>query len=60
LRFLITRIDLRAAFADMDHDVQLDIGFNDPLVPPPVPVDYPLLIGGVAANWCCRPETMIG
>jgi hypothetical protein len=55
------RLLVRAGLGEADRDVQIDVGFNDPLVPPAERLDYPTLAAGpVAGVWACRPETMVG
>jgi hypothetical protein len=55
------RLTVRVGLGAADRDVQIDIGFGDPLVPLPQLVDYPTIIPGAPPRlWCCRPETMAG
>jgi hypothetical protein len=53
------RLSLRAGFACADQALQIDVGFNDPLVPPAWWMDYPMLVGPPAPVWAVRPETAI-
>ncbi len=53
------RLFLRAGLGAPSEMLQIDIGFNDPLVPPAELVDYPTLLPELPARlWCVRPETM--
>lgn len=50
-------------FADVfgeQHVTTVDVGFGDPLVPPPAVAEYPLLGGGEARVWAVHPATLIG
>jgi Nucleotidyl transferase AbiEii toxin, Type IV TA system len=41
--------------------VQIDVGFNDPLIPPAYLFDYPLVTQGPPLRlWAVRPETAVG
>jgi hypothetical protein len=52
------RLSVRAGFGTADRLLQIDVGFNDPLVPPPYRWDYPTLLPGSPLQpWCVRPET---
>ena len=37
------RININAVFEDYQKNIQIDIGFGDPMVPPPQWIDYPML-----------------
>jgi hypothetical protein len=55
------RISLRARAAEVEHVLQIDLGFDDPVVPPPVWLDFPTLLPGAAARvLSCWPETLVG
>jgi hypothetical protein len=52
------RLFLRAGLGWADQALQVDVGFNDPLIPPPHLLPYPTLLPGEAAEvWAVRPET---
>jgi hypothetical protein len=53
------RLVVRVGLERPDRDVQIDVGFNDPLVPAPELVEYPTLLGPPARLWCVRPETAV-
>lgn len=38
------RININSAFEDYQKNIQIDVGFGDPMVPPPEWIDYPMLI----------------
>src|SRR5262245_60132547 len=48
------RFVLDAHLLDLGHSLQIDLGFDDPLVPPAEWVDYPCLVGGLARAICAR------
>jgi len=50
------RFALDVSLLDEAHALQIDLGFDDPLVPPAVWVDYPCLLGPAARVRCARPE----
>src|SRR5262249_15815839 len=50
------RFFLDVRLLDQCHALQIDLGFDDPLVPPAVWVDYPSLVGPPARVRCARPE----
>ncbi|HKB05989.1 MAG TPA: nucleotidyl transferase AbiEii/AbiGii toxin family protein [Gemmataceae bacterium] len=54
------RLYLRLGLGTPETDLTIDIGFNDPLLPPAERVEYPLMFGDSAAVWCVAPETMAG
>ncbi|MEL6461563.1 MAG: nucleotidyl transferase AbiEii/AbiGii toxin family protein [Cyanobacteria bacterium J06621_15] len=60
------RINIDAIFEDYQKNIQIDIGFGDPVVPPPQWVDYPMLISGIPGKpnkyklQAVTPETMFG
>ena len=37
------RININAVFEDYQKNIQIDVGFGDPIVPPPQWIDYPML-----------------
>jgi hypothetical protein len=53
------RLSLRAGFGTADQSLQIDVGFNDPLVPPPQRIGYPMLLGDAEPVWAVRPETAV-
>jgi hypothetical protein len=54
------RLVFRAGLGGPDQIVQADVGFNDPLVPPPYLYQYPTLLPGAPLRlWAVRPETAI-
>jgi hypothetical protein len=55
------RISLCARALDAEQVLQIDVGFDDPVVPPPVWLDFPTLLPGALARvLTCRPETLVG
>jgi hypothetical protein len=54
------RLTLFATVLGEEHVTTVDVGFNDPLVPPAEVVDYTLLSGEVARVWAVHPATLIG
>jgi hypothetical protein len=52
------RFHLDVCLLDRAHALQIDLGFDDPLVPPAEWVDYPCLLGAPARVQCARPELM--
>ncbi len=54
------RMRVNVATEGIEVVLQIDVGFNDPLVPEPELVVYPSLVGPDSEVWCCRAETMIG
>jgi hypothetical protein len=54
------RAFVQAECAGEFFNVQADLGFGDPLVPPAGWVDYPTLLTGPARLLACRPETLVG
>jgi hypothetical protein len=54
------RLTLRAGLDEPDEEIQVDVGFGDPLVPAARREAYPTLLGEPVPVWCCRPETMVG
>jgi hypothetical protein len=53
------RLSVRAGFGQTDQTLQIDVGFNDPLVPSQQQMDYPMLLGPPAPLWAVRPETAL-
>jgi hypothetical protein len=54
------RLSVRAGLGAADQELQMDVGFNDPLVPPAYLMDYPTLLPGAPVRvWCVRPETAV-
>jgi hypothetical protein len=53
------RLSVRIGFGHADQTLQIDVGFNDPLVPAARRMDYPLLLGSPASVWMVRPETAV-
>src|SRR5262249_54717240 len=54
------RLSLRAGFGGAERLLQIDIGFNDALVPPASRWDCPTLLPGAPLlPWCVRPETAV-
>jgi hypothetical protein len=54
------RLTLFATVLGEDHVTTVDVGFNDPLLPPADVIDYALLSGEVARVWAVHPATLIG
>jgi hypothetical protein len=55
------RLFVHARAEKVDRDLQIDMGFGDPLVQPPEWVDYPTLLADPAARvLTCRAETLTG
>lgn len=53
------RLSVRAGLGCADRPLGIDVGFNDPLVPPAHQFDYPMLLGSSARVWAVRPETAV-
>jgi hypothetical protein len=53
------RLSVRIGFGHADQTLQVDVGFNDPLVPAARRMDYPLLLGPPASVWAVRQETAV-
>jgi hypothetical protein len=54
------RLFLTAGFGCADRQLQIDVGFNDPLVPPACRLDYPALLSESPLRlWAVRPETAV-
>jgi hypothetical protein len=53
------RLSVRAGFGHADRMLQIDVGFNDPLIPSAQRMDYPMLLGPPAPVWAVRPETAL-
>ena len=57
------RVNINAAFEDYQKNIQIDIGFKDPIVPPPQWIDYPMLTideSNKSKLLAATPETMFG
>ncbi|MGB6295147.1 MAG: nucleotidyl transferase AbiEii/AbiGii toxin family protein [Rivularia sp. (in: cyanobacteria)] len=57
------RVNINAVFEDYQKNIQIDIGFGDPIVPPPQWIDYPMLIADESNKYklqAATPETMFG
>ncbi len=57
------RVNINAAFEDYQKNIQIDIGFGDPIVPPPQWIDYPMLTIDESKKYklqAVTPETMFG
>jgi hypothetical protein len=54
LRFLLS-----CAVAERGMELQVDVGFGDPLVPPAEWIDYPTLVGPPARVRAVRPELLV-
>jgi hypothetical protein len=54
------RLFFRAGLSVVDRELAVDVGFNDPLVPPARLLDYPTLLPmGQVAVWAVRQETAV-
>lgn len=52
-----TRFRIPALLGEEEVEVQVDVGYDDPLVPPPLPIDYAtLLLRSAIRVMACRPE----
>jgi len=51
-----SRFHVSATMDTQDVLLQVDVGYDDPLVPPPVWVDYPTVLGPAVRVLACRPE----
>lgn len=55
------RLSVGAIASEQYHQVQIDVGFGDPLVPPAQWLYYPTLLEGLPIKLqVCRPETLVG
>ena len=54
------RININAVFEDYQKNIQIDVGFGDPIVPPPQWIDYPMLTTENIKLPTVTPETMFG
>ncbi|MGB3636286.1 MAG: nucleotidyl transferase AbiEii/AbiGii toxin family protein [Rivularia sp. (in: cyanobacteria)] len=54
------RVNINAAFEDYQKNIQIDVGFGDPIVPPPQLIDYPMLTNYKIKLQAATPETMFG
>jgi hypothetical protein len=53
------RFVLQGCAAGREMDLQIDVGFGDPVVPPAGWIDYPCLLGASARVQAARPELMV-
>jgi hypothetical protein len=53
------RLSVRAGLGRAEQTLQIDVGFNDPLIPPAQRMDYPMLLGPRVPVWAVRPETAV-
>jgi Nucleotidyl transferase AbiEii toxin, Type IV TA system len=53
------RLSVRAGLGRAEQTLQIDVGFNDPLIPPAQRMDYPMLLGPPVPVWAVRPETAV-
>lgn len=57
------RVNINAVFEEYQQNIQIDIGFGDPIVPAPQWIDYPMLIVDESNKYklqAVTPETMFG
>ncbi|MGD1911779.1 MAG: nucleotidyl transferase AbiEii/AbiGii toxin family protein [Rivularia sp. (in: cyanobacteria)] len=54
------RVNINGAIEDYQKNIQIDIGFGDPLVPPAQWIDYPMLTTETVKLQAATPETMFG
>ncbi|MDY6901910.1 MAG: nucleotidyl transferase AbiEii/AbiGii toxin family protein [Cyanobacteriota bacterium] len=60
------RININGNLEDYQKNIQIDVGFGDPMVPPPEWIDYPMLITDNSGKYnqyklqAVTPETMFG
>jgi len=54
------RINVNAVLEDYQKNIQIDVGFGDPLVPPAQWIDYPMLTTEKIKLQAATPETMFG
>lgn len=54
------RLFLRLGLGSTSATLTIDVGFNDPLVPPAELIRYPCQLGEPASVWATRPETAVG
>jgi hypothetical protein len=54
------RVFLQAEALGQFFNLQIDLGFGDPLVPPAAPVSYRPLLSDPFPVLACRPETLVG
>jgi hypothetical protein len=60
-KFPGVRLTVGAIAGEHDYQVQIDVGFGDPLVPPAQWLYYPTLLEGLPVKLqACRPETLVG
>ncbi len=54
------RVNINAAFEDYQKNIQIDVGFGDPIVPAAEFIDYPMLTNYKIKLQAATPETMFG
>ncbi|MEO1427934.1 MAG: nucleotidyl transferase AbiEii/AbiGii toxin family protein [Cyanobacteria bacterium J06632_19] len=54
------RVNINAAFENYQKNIQIDVGFGDPIVPPPQWIDFPTLTTKNIKLQAVTPETMFG
>ncbi len=54
------RVNIDAAFADYQKNIQIDVGFGDPIVPAAQWIDYPMLTTEKVKLQAATAETMLG
>lgn len=54
------RVNIDAAFADYQKNIQIDVGFGDPIVPAAQWIDYPMLTTEKLKLQAATAETMLG
>jgi predicted nucleotidyltransferase component of viral defense system len=54
------RVNINAAFGDYQKNIQIDVGFGDPIVPAAKLIDYPMLTNYKIKLQAATPETMFG
>lgn len=60
-KFPGVRLTVGAIAGEQDYQVQIDVAFGDPLVPPAQWLYYPTLLEGLPVKLqACRPETLVG
>ncbi len=54
------RVNINAAFENYQKNIQIDVGFGDPIVPAAEWIDYPMLTNYKIKLQAATPETMFG
>ncbi len=54
------RVNINAVFEDYQKNIQIDVGFGDPIVPAAEWIDYPMLTNYKIKLQAATPETMFG